>query len=108
MAEEFKEKSRYKWLKGDNQQLKETGKLIVLSPLELSDTGKYHCEVTCNELENWCSKSDPLTIDIKRELSASKGITSHLLDGICTRLLVTLYYLEWFYIKQFKLLKTNF
>ena len=80
MAEEVKNDLRYQWFK-DGSPVDKAGESIELSLLKLSDTGIYNCIVTCDRLEDWNVKSDPLNVAVNRELRA------------CSRIL---YLLRWY------------
>ena len=72
----------YQWFKEGAGVIDKTGKSIELSLLKLSDAGKYRCKVTCNKLGDWSIESDPLPVDVNRELSTC----SPLIDVLVQRL----------------------
>ena len=82
---------RYQWFKEGSGIIDKTGKSIELSLLKLSDIGKYSCKVTCNKLGDWSVKSDPVPVDVNRELSA------------CSPLILNLMCWTWYIQKRLKL-----
>ena len=69
----IKKELNYQWFRvgsdGAELELEETRKDITLSPITLSNKGKYRCEITCDKLGEWKIKSK-LTVNAKCELSA--------------------------------------
>ena len=78
----IKKDLNYQWFRkgsdGAEVILEETGKVIKLSPLTLSNKGKYKCEITCDKLGGWKIKSKLVVNASKCELSVcSSAIISH-------------------------------
>ena len=68
----IKKDLKYQWFRegsdGAELMLEETGKVVKLSPLSLSNKGKYKCVITCDKLRGWKIKSK-LVVNAKCELS---------------------------------------
>ena len=84
----IKKDLKYQWFRkgsdGAELMLEETGKVVKLSPLTLSNKGKYKCVITCDKLGEWKMKSK-LVVNAKCELSICSN--ANILISLYTRVM---------------------